>query len=129
MKTLSVIFIFTIITMTFPVQATQQHTHMQNHNHKGMETNQPETSVMENMSCETMINVRVKGLVCDFCARSIEKVFGKQKAVKSVKVDLGKRLVSIELHQKETIDNATITKLINDSGYSVKNITKGCVDE
>ncbi|MCG8324682.1 MAG: hypothetical protein MI673_04130, partial [Thiotrichales bacterium] len=34
------------------------------------------------------INVNVFGLVCDFCAQAIEKVFMKRQEVSGIKVDL-----------------------------------------
>lgn len=68
--------------------------------------------------------VNVSGLVCDFCARSVEKVFGKQDAVSDVKVDLDAKTVAIHFKDNQTIDDATITKLITDSGYNVVSINR-----
>ena len=81
---------------------------------------------MENVSCEDTINIKVNGLVCDFCARSLEKVFLKRSDVAGIKVDLGKGLVAVAMKPGSTIDDTTLTKLITDSGYNVNVIERGC---
>jgi len=62
---------------------------------------------------DDVINVKVNGLVCDFCSRSIEKVFAKQEAVKEIKVDLDQSQVTIYTQQGVNIDDDTIKKLIH----------------
>ena len=68
------------------------------------------------------INVFVNGLVCDFCARSIEKIFKKNDSVYDIEVNLEKMLITIQMNENKTLDNETIKKLINDSGYDVTEI-------
>lgn len=70
------------------------------------------------------INVSVNGLVCAFCATGIEKTFNAQPAVSKVKVDLETKLVTIDTKPKQTLDDATVTKLITDAGYTVTNIAR-----
>ena len=65
------------------------------------------------------IHVSVNGLVCDFCAQSMKKVFGKQEAVSGVDVDLTAKLITIDLKKDATLDDATITKAVTDAGYTV----------
>lgn len=67
----------------------------------------------------------VNGLVCDFCARALEKVFGKQEAVESINVDLDKKVVTIHFNEGQSLDDETISKLITDSGYHVREIRHG----
>lgn len=67
-------------------------------------------------------HVGVNGLVCDFCARSLEKMFGKQDAVDHISVDLDEKLVTINFKDGKTLDDDTITKLITDAGYNVEKI-------
>lgn len=74
-------------------------------------------------SAET-IKASVNGLVCAFCATGIEKTFHKQAAVDTVKVDLDNKLVTIITKPQQTLDDTTITKLVNDAGYSVTSITR-----
>lgn len=69
-----------------------------------------------------VIHVGVNGLVCDFCARSLEKIFGKQESVEKINVDLDEKLVTINLKDGESLDDDTITNLITDAGYNVEKI-------
>ena len=64
----------------------------------------------------------VNGLVCDFCARALEKTFQKEESVKSINVDLKEKLITINLNENKKIANSTIIKLINDAGYDVREI-------
>ena len=68
------------------------------------------------------INVFVNGLVCDFCARSIEKIFKKDESVSNIEVNLEKMLITIYVNQNKILNDKTIKKLINDSGYDVTEI-------
>jgi copper chaperone CopZ len=74
-------------------------------------------------SAET-IKVSVNGLVCAFCATGIEKTFNAQPAVEKVQVDLDNKLVTINTKSDQKLDDATVTKLITDAGYSITNITR-----
>ncbi len=67
------------------------------------------------------INVTVKGMVCSFCSQGITKKF-TEEGVKSVNVDLGKHLVSLELNDGQKITNERIEALLKDSGYGVEKI-------
>lgn len=64
----------------------------------------------------------VNGLVCDFCARALEKIFGKQDAVESIDVDLDTKVITIFFNEGQSLDDKTITELITDSGYNVREI-------
>lgn len=70
------------------------------------------------------IKATVNGLVCSFCATGIEKTFKAQPAVDHVKVDLDSKLVTIGTKPNQKLDDATVTKLITDAGYSVTGITR-----
>jgi copper chaperone CopZ len=65
------------------------------------------------------IRATVNGMVCGFCATGIEKTFKAQPEVKTVDVDLEKRLVMIQTKQRQTLDDAKIRKLLGNAGYSV----------
>ena len=69
-----------------------------------------------------VIYADVNGLVCDFCAQALEKVFGKQDAVADIDVDLNTKVITITLKAGQHLDDATISKLITDSGYAVRAI-------
>lgn len=67
------------------------------------------------------MDVTVKGMVCSFCSQGITKKF-KEEGVKSVNVDLGKHLVSLELQDNQELSQDKITKILSDSGYGVEKI-------
>ena len=64
----------------------------------------------------------VNGLVCDFCARSLEKTIGKNDEVKSIKVDLKDKKITINFIKNKKLEENVIIQLINDSGYTVREI-------
>ena len=68
------------------------------------------------------VYVDVNGLVCDFCARALEKVFSKQESVNTINVDLDSKVITIYFKPEQILDDATITELIEDSGYNVRGI-------
>jgi copper chaperone CopZ len=68
------------------------------------------------------IRATVNGMVCGFCATGIEKTFKAQPEVKTVNVDLNKRLVTVTTKQGQTLDDIKLKKLMTNSGYSVVNI-------
>ena len=59
--------------------------------------------------------VNVQGMVCDFCARGIEKTFKKDKYVKKIDVDLskGKVLIAYNKNQEIKFDDIKEKILIN----------------
>jgi copper chaperone CopZ len=71
-----------------------------------------------------MITVKVNGLVCDFCARSIEAMMKKRADVAGVHVDLDKGEVHLRMKANATLDDPALTKLMVDSGYSVTGIER-----
>ena len=70
------------------------------------------------------IEIEVHGLVCDFCAQSLEKTLGKQEAVKEMAVDLKKGTIVLSLNQNLNISDTRIKQLINDSGIAVTKIKR-----
>lgn len=81
--------------------------------------------MIPNLALAETIKATVNGLVCSFCATGIEKTFKKEPAVESVKVDLDNKLVTINTKADQKLDDATITKLVQDAGYTVTNISRG----
>ena len=78
----------------------------------------------ENKIKSEVLYISVNGLVCDFCARSIEKLFSKNKSVESIKINLEKMLITVYLIEGTSLDDNTISKLIINSGYDVREIRR-----
>ena len=70
------------------------------------------------------ITANVKGMVCDFCARAVEKVFKKETGVTKVDVDLDLGKIIVTLDDDADIDDARVEKLIKDSGYALIDIER-----
>ncbi len=70
------------------------------------------------------ISVQVKGMVCSMCAQGIEKKFKKMPEVKNIKVDLDKKIVSIETNETQDLTDSKITEIITEAGYNVANIER-----
>ncbi|MDG2473530.1 MAG: heavy metal-associated domain-containing protein [Pseudomonadales bacterium] len=65
--------------------------------------------------------VKVKGMVCDFCARGIEKTFSKDKNVKKIDVDLSKGRVMIAYAENVDINFDDIkTKILSNGQTAVE---------
>ena len=75
------------------------------------------------------IVIDVQGLVCDFCAQSIDKVFSKQVGVEKVDVNLNDGRVTVKMadvfeDDEVGISDETIIKLLQDAGYEVTAIIR-----
>tara|TARA_B100000795_G_scaffold159711_1_gene120046 strand:- start:43 stop:450 length:408 start_codon:yes stop_codon:yes gene_type:complete len=66
--------------------------------------------------------VSVQGMVCDFCARGIEKTFGKDKSISKIDVDLASGKVLLAFPRADDIDSANIRKKILNNGLNTTNI-------
>ena len=82
------------------------------------------TGLSSGIKSENIIDVAANGMVCDFCAQAIEKVFMKKAEVQGINVDLDNQKVVIYLKENAVIEDAEIVKLFEDSGYGVDNINK-----
>jgi len=81
-------------------------------------------SMMASAAHAETIKASVNGLVCAFCATGIEKTFKAEPAVETVHVDLESKLVTITTKADQKMEDATVTKLITDAGYSVTGIKR-----
>ena len=71
-----------------------------------------------------LIHIGVNGLVCDFCARALEKVFMKRGDIAGIDVDLGASRIVVSLKDHAHIDDATLRKLVTDAGYNISGISR-----
>ena len=72
-------------------------------------------------ACETA-TVSVNGMVCDFCARAIERVFNKHDEVKNIVVDLDNSKILVNFNNGQRLSDSQIAKLIQDAGYDLVDI-------
>jgi len=79
-----------------------------------------------NLECakKNSVNVDVNGMVCDFCARALEKVFSEKQEVAAIDVDLDNGRISINFNNGADLEDSTIQKLVTNSGYDVVKINR-----
>lgn len=70
----------------------------------------------------TSIHAEVKGIVCAFCAKGIDKKLRELDSTQDVWVDLKNRMVVVELKQQKTMSLESFTKLIREAGYDVTSV-------
>ena len=122
-----IIFMFTALMVSFAISAQAQSmtgTHAEHGDHDNhAHVEQPLVQgAQDDKTVAGDVHVSVKGLVCDFCARALEKVFGKQEAVNDIDVDLDNKLITIDFKDGQSLNDDTIRALIQHSGYNVENI-------
>ncbi|MFK8139340.1 MAG: heavy-metal-associated domain-containing protein [Bdellovibrionales bacterium] len=82
--------------------------HQKDHTHKA--------SIKKNE--EDKITIKVKGMVCAFCAQGIEKNFNKRAEVKNTKVNLDKMEVYIELNKGKSLSESILEEIVTSAGFS-----------
>ena len=83
-----------------------------------------EKSITSGVTTDNIIKIAVNGLVCDFCAQAIEKVFMKKKEVEGIDVNLEAQVVVLFLKEKTNINNQLISDILEDAGYNIENIDR-----
>ncbi len=67
--------------------------------------------------------VNVLGVVCDFCAKAMNKTFGKKDEVAAVHVDLDTKTLNLVFAPNQSLSDEAIEKLVKKAGYRTSNIT------
>lgn len=98
--------------------------HSQDHNHSDIEYEKTQKNITITEDGGNLIVAKINGLVCDFCARALEKVFSKRDEVTAIEVNLDTKLVTISLKKGMDIDDNIIKSLINDAGYNTVEIKR-----
>ena len=83
------------------------------------------TGSAEAATCDKAI-VKVNGLVCDFCARALEKVFSTKSEVEKIAVNLDAGQIDITYKPGQKLEEAELKKLVEDAGYTPTAFTGGC---
>lgn len=75
------------------------------------------------------IVAKVDGMVCDICARSVEKLLGEKPGVEKTEIDLDTGEVRIFTRPGETLDDEEVKQVIFYSGYDLAGISRECKTE
>ncbi len=70
------------------------------------------------------IEVKVKGMVCSFCAQGLDKKFKAEPSIETVKVELKKQLLSLTLKENSQLTDEQIKAVVTDAGYNVDSIIR-----
>ena len=73
---------------------------------------------LHGLSASQIAIVNVNGMVCDFCARGIEKTFLKDPNVGKIDVDLARGKVTIAYLNKDAVDFEKIKEQILSNGQT-----------
>ncbi|MHA7872088.1 MAG: heavy-metal-associated domain-containing protein [Hyphococcus sp.] len=69
--------------------------------------------------------VDVLGVVCDFCAKAMNKTFGKRDEVAAVYVDLDTKTLNLVMRPAMTLSDDRIRELVTKAGYKTAAIRRG----
>jgi copper chaperone CopZ len=75
-------------------------------------------------SSPTSVVIDIRGMVCAFCATSLEDKFKEVKGVQKVFVDFKTRVVIVSFDGEVTLSDPEINRLILDAGYSQRQIIR-----
>ncbi len=121
------LLIFILFAFGKSASAETKHTHDQ-HNHDTTATPSAAAATeryegfVEDLKDSKVAVVEVIGMVCDFCARGIEKTFNKDEFVRKIDVDLANGRVLIAYSSDKLINREEISELILANGQNVTGI-------
>lgn len=73
---------------------------------------------------EELVEMRINGLVCDFCARSIFKLFEEREDVQKLDINLSTKIVSVHFTERDALSDTEIREIVQDAGYEVASIER-----
>tara|TARA_B100001287_G_C22274575_1_gene340958 strand:- start:3 stop:416 length:414 start_codon:yes stop_codon:yes gene_type:complete len=107
---------------------THMHDDGRNHTHKSVDGASQQVDknkyndFIAGLTNAKIVKVDVKGMVCDFCARGIEKTFYQDKLVKKVDVDLSTGKVLIAYNASKIVDTEEIKNIFLNNGQTASNV-------
>ena len=120
----------TLLSVNFINSEEDQHMHQHSHYHdvyvqgEKLEVDEKRfKKFLDGLSNSQIAVVNINGMVCDFCARGIEKTFVKDKAVKRIDVDLERGKVLIAYTKEKEIDFDEIKNKILANGQNAIDFT------
>ena len=120
----------TILTVNFVNSDEDHHMHQYSHSHyvyvqgEKLEVDEKRfKNFLDGLTNSQVAVVNVNGMVCDFCARGIEKTFVKDKAVKRIDVDLERGKVLIAYTKEKEINFDEIKNKILANGQNAIDFT------
>ena len=106
-----------------------EHDHGANHEHGDMGMNAATITHNDEISTALAnggapVVVDVLGVVCDFCATAMNKIFSKRDEVAAIYVDLDKKTLSLVINDGSDLSDKQIEKLAKQAGYRIAAIRR-----
>jgi len=119
-----------------PTLAQHDHHMHDGHNHEQHDTDMGNAATTAALSRTAEIDaalanggepvvVDVLGVVCDFCAKAMNKTFGNRSEVAAVYVDLDTKTLNLVMNVGQSLSDAQIDKLVEKAGYKLAAIRRG----
>ena len=125
MKKINILALSTLLFFVSTLALANEKDHSNHdHNHDHTENKQIEIHAGSIDPNGTLMTVAVEGMVCDFCAQAIEKVFMKREEVAGITVNLEDQNVIISLKSEKDIENTIIEELFLNAGYNIQTIDR-----
>ncbi len=97
-----------------------EHDH-KGHGHKDHDHGEQKASLQKQGKEKLLI--KVKGMVCSFCAQGIKKNFNAREEVAETEVNLDKMEVLIKLKKGKSLSEKVIKGLVTDAGFKYEGMT------
>src|SRR5690606_17518109 len=97
-----VIQILIAVFLMGPISAWAETQNLKTHEHKEKHAHKNDKATAEFIDAENLI-VKVKGMVCAFCAQGVEKQFNSREEVETTKVNLDTMEVHVKLKKGKTL--------------------------
>ena len=81
------------------------------------------TTVFANEKQDDII-ITINGMVCDFCAQSLKKVFGKEDSVNHLTINLDDQTVIVDTKNGASLSDDKIKELVEWGGYDLVEIKR-----
>jgi copper chaperone CopZ len=75
-------------------------------------------------SMENDIEIKVSGMSCEECSKTLDDLFTREESVQDVTVDLENQLVSIDTIADQTIEDDKIQEIVDWAGFDLINIKR-----
>ena len=81
--------------------------------------------VTDNAALEgRIVQAKVNGMVCDFCAQSLTKVLNRNDAVEDIDISLETRLITITVRDGMSLSDEEVEKAVYWAGYDLVKIER-----
>jgi len=83
----------------------------------------PNNQIPQQLS-DNQILITTQGMVCDFCASGLERLFGYHDAVNNVAIDFDTGSVLLNIHPNKIITDDAIKDVITGNGFDLVSIKR-----